>query len=86
MNGATKIDTCLLPRMNDCIDRLEEARVVSAFYSLCEYCQKPIKGKANGKNSFTSHLDNYHKLCISSGLQNAPATFQRALDVILFKV
>ena len=47
------------------------------------YWQVPITPEDRDKTTFTTHLGSLRHLQMPLGLKNAPATFQRALDIIL---
>ena len=47
------------------------------------YWQVPIAPEDRDKTTFTTHLGTFRHLRMPFGLRNAPATFQRALDIIL---
>ncbi len=50
------------------------------------YWQIPIDPRDRDKTTFTSHFGTYRFKRMPFGLRNAPATFQRAIDMILFRV
>lgn len=55
----------------------------TALDALWGYSQVPIKDDDKNKSTFIYDLSTQRYTCISFGLQNAPATFQRALNVNL---
>ena len=69
--------------MKDCIDSLEDARVFSTLDCNAEYWQIPMALDDIDKTAFTCYMGTYEYLKIAFGLTHAPATFQRALDIIL---
>ena len=83
LNAATLADSYPLPRMEDCIDSLASARVFSTLDANWGYWQLPISPEDREKTTFTTHVGTFQYNRMPFGLRNAPATFQRALDVIL---
>jgi len=57
--------------------------VFTSFDCTAGYWQVPSRKDHQEKTAFTTHCGIYHWLSMPSGLTNAPATFQRALDIIL---
>lgn len=86
LNAITIPDTYPLPRMDDSIDSLGNAKVFTTLDALWGYWQVPLAEQDRDKTTFTSHMGTYRYTRMPFGLRNAPATFQRALDVILSEV
>ena len=83
LNMKTKADAYPLPRMDDCIDSLGDAAVFSTLDCNSGYWQIPMAEKDMDKTAFVTHLGTFRYKRMPFGLRNAPATFQRALDIIL---
>ena len=83
LNAMTIPDTYPLPRMDDCIDSLSNARVFSLLDALWGYWQILLAEADRDKTTFTSHMGTHRYLRMPFGLRNAPATFQRILDITL---
>ena len=83
LNAATIPDSYPLPRMDDCIDSLSEAKVFTLLDALWGYWQVPLGEEDKDKTTFTTHMGTFRYLRMPFGLRNAPASFQRALDIIL---
>ncbi len=85
LNEMTVRDSYPLPRMDECIDSLGEAKVFSTLDAYAGYWQMPVKAKDRAKTAFVCHAGTYQYRRMPFGLTNAPASFQRALDLILTK-
>jgi Reverse transcriptase (RNA-dependent DNA polymerase) len=83
LNAITIPETYPLPRMDECIDSLGDAAVFTTLDCNSGYWQIPVHPRDRDKTTFTSHYGLYQFRRLTFGLQNAPATFQRAIDVIL---
>ena len=83
LNALTIPDTYPLPRMDDCIDSLSTARVFSLLDALWGYWQILLAEEDRDKTTFTSHMGTHRYLRMPFGLRNAPATFQRIIDITL---
>jgi len=83
LNEFFKRDSYPLPRMDECIDSLGEAKVFSTLDCNAGYWQVLIADGDREKTAFVCHKGAYHYKRMPFVLTNAPATFQRALDIIL---
>jgi Reverse transcriptase (RNA-dependent DNA polymerase) len=83
LNAITVRDTYPLPRMDECIDSLGDAVVFSTLDCNSGYWQIPLDEADRDKTTFSSHAGTFRFLRIPFGFRNAPATFQRAFDIIL---
>jgi Reverse transcriptase (RNA-dependent DNA polymerase) len=72
--------------MDDCIDSLGDARVFYTLDANACYWQIRVAKKDREKASFICHAGTYQFIRMPFGLVNAPATFQRGMDVILSTV
>ena len=83
VNAITVRDTYPLPRMDECIDSLGDASVFTTLDCNSGYWQIPVAPQDRDKTTFTCHAGTYRYRRMPLGLTNAPATFQRTLDIVL---
>lgn len=82
VNKVTKPDSYPLPRMEDCIDQVGSARFVSKFDLLKGYWQVPLTARAREISAFITPFGLFEYTVMSFGLRNAPATFQRLMNMV----
>ena len=83
LNEVTKKDSYPLPRADDIMESLSGARYFSHFDLVRGYWQLEVEEMDREKTAFTTPDGHYQFKKMSFGLTGAPATFQRAMDVIL---
>ena len=83
LNAKTVADAYPLSRMDDCLDSIEDAGVFSTFDCNSGYWQIPFASEDQDKTTVTTQMATFRHVRMLCGLRNAPATFQRALDIIL---
>ena len=86
VNAMTVGDAYPIPRMNECIESLWDAKVFSNLNANSGYRQILIAPKDREKTTFTTHSGKYAFTRKPFGLKNAPATYQREIDMILTTV
>jgi hypothetical protein len=86
LNSITERYIYPLPLMEDCLDSLGDAKVFSTLDSNSGYWQILAAKEDREKTSFICHVGTYQFIRMPFGLVNAPSTFQRAMDVIMFSV
>lgn len=85
LNSLTLKDTYPLTRIDECLASLVEANYFTALDLNAGYWQLPIAPEDKENTTFTCHAG-CHQVCrIPFGLCIAPATFQRAVDILLAK-
>jgi hypothetical protein len=69
--------------MDECIDSLGDAQIFTTLDCNIGYWQIPVAPEDVEKTTFTSHEGTFHFTRMPFGLRNAPATFQRTVDIVL---
>ena len=85
LNEATLKDSYPIPKMDECIDSLGDAKIFSTLDCNAGYWQILLREEDREKTTFTCHAGTYQYIRMPFGLTNAPATFQRTLDILLSK-
>ena len=83
LNLVTKKDTYPLPRIDDRLDQLGNARFFSTLDLAAGYWQIRMAPEAQEKTAFVTHQGLYEFEVMPFGLTNAPAAFQRLMEQIL---
>ena len=83
LNEVTKTDSYPLPRADDILESLNGARYFSHFDLVRGYWQFEVQETDREKTAFSTNDGHCQFKKTSFGLTNAPATFQRAIDIIL---
>lgn len=78
-------DSYPFPRMNEYIDSLGEATVFPTLDAYCGYWQLKLRKQDRPKTAFVCHAGTFQYTRMPFGLANAPASFQRVLDLVLTK-
>jgi len=71
-----------IPRADDCPDFLGDAMVFSTMECIAGYWQIPVAAEDREKTTLTSHTGLFRFLRLTFGLVSAPASFQRASEII----
>jgi hypothetical protein len=82
LNAMTTRDTYPIPRREECIDSLGDARIFSTLDCNCGYWQIPMEPDARDKNTFTCHKGTNRFTRMPFGSRNAPATLQSTVDIV----
>ena len=83
LNAVTVADKYPLPRIDDVLDELSQGRFFSVIDLKAGYWQIPMRQQDAPKTAFQTIDGHYHFTVMPFGLKNAPATFQRMMDVVL---
>uniref|UniRef100_A0A7N8YKI4 Gypsy retrotransposon integrase-like protein 1 n=2 Tax=Mastacembelus armatus TaxID=205130 RepID=A0A7N8YKI4_9TELE len=86
VNHITVPDSYPLPRMEDCVDNVGSARFVSRLDLLKGYWQVPLTERASEIAAFVTPDCLLQYTVMAFGLCNAPATFQRLMNIVLHDV
>ena len=83
MNSVTKTDLFPMPRMDDCIDNIGQAKYVTKFDLLKGFWQIPLTDRAKEIFAFVTPDGFNQYKARSFGMKNSPATFQRLMYMII---
>jgi transposase InsO family protein/predicted aspartyl protease len=80
LNRKTVRDRYPLPRIDECFDRLKEARVFSKLDLQQGFYQVAVAPEDRHKTSFTTPSGQYEFVVMPMGMANSPSTFQRVMN------
>ena len=83
VNSVTKTDSFPLPRIDDCIDKIGNARYVSKFDLLKGFWQIPLTERAKDISAFITPDGLFRYKVAPFGMKNCPATFQRLMNQLI---
>ncbi len=83
VNRITKTDSYPMPRIDDLIDQIGNAKYVSKFDLLKGYWQIPLTDKAKDVSSFVTPDGLFRYLVTPFGMKNSGCTFQRFMNQIV---
>jgi hypothetical protein len=83
VNQITVNDSHPLPLISDLLDSVKDAKYFSLLDLRSGYWQIPVAPEDRTKTAFVTQNGLYEFTRMSFGLKTAPATFQRAMEVIL---
>jgi predicted aspartyl protease len=83
LNQYTRKDAYPLPCIGDCIDSLNGARSFCTLDLASGYWQVEMEEESKPKTAFVTHQGLFEFNVMSFGLTNAPATFERLMEMTL---
>ena len=83
VNSVTKTDSFAVPRMDDCIDNISQAKHVTKFDLLKGFWQITLTDRAKEISAFVTPGGLYQYKVMSFGMKNSPAAFQRLFNMMI---
>ena len=83
VNKVTKSDLYPIPRVDDCVDRIGNAKFVSKLDLLKGYWQVPLTARAKEISAFATPDGLYQYKIMPFSMKNAPVTFQRHIYTVI---
>ena len=83
LNSVTTKDAYPLPRIDDILDTLAGAKYFSSLDLAAGYWQVGLDKETAAKSAFITHQGLHQFVRMPFGMCNAPATFQRLMEVVL---
>ena len=83
LNSVAQMDAYPMPRIDELIDQLGEARYLSTLDLARGYWHVPVASESQPLTAFITPFGLYQFKVMPFGLSGAPATFQRLMDKLL---
>ena len=83
VNRLTKSDSYPIPRVDDCVDKIGDAKYVSKFDLLKGYWQVPLTARAKEVSAFATPDGLFQYKVTPFGMKNSPAIFQRLVNRVI---
>ena len=82
LNSVTKPDIFQLPRIDDLLDKLGQAKYFTILYVKSGYWQIKVDTTSQEKTAFVTHRGLYEFNVMPFGVKNAPAVFQHLMQSV----
>ena len=79
----TKPDAYPIPNITYTLDSMGHSKMFTVLDMASGYHQIPVKSEDMEKTAFSCHQGHFQFMKMPFGLNNAPATYQRCIDIIL---
>ena len=83
VNSVTKTDTFPIPRIDDCIFNIEQAKYVTKFNLLKGFWQILLTNRAKEISAFVTPNGLYQYKVMPFGMKNSPAAFERLVNSLI---
>ena len=83
LNQVTVPDPYTMPRIEILLEKMGSAKKISTLDLKKGYYKVPVYPQHREKTAFVTESGKYQFKVMPFGLKNAPATFQRLMDIIL---
>jgi hypothetical protein len=83
LNAVTSKNTYPLPRIQECLDRIGNAKYITKLDLLSGFHQVLNSEESIWKTAFNTRMGKFEYLVMPMGLTNAPATFQTLMNTVL---
>ena len=84
LNSVTEVDGYPMPRIDDILDQIGQARYFTTLDLARGYWQVPVAAEDRHKTAFTTPFGLFQFKVMPFGLSGAPSTFQRLMDRVTY--
>lgn len=83
MNAVSKTDAFPIPRVDDCVDKVGQAKFLTKVDLLKGYWCVPLTDRGREISAFVTPSGLYEYDVLPFGMKNSPATFQRMINSVV---